>query len=117
MSIDIPYLVILGVFAGIFLFVALIVLSRKKIAKYFPGVVAWFSENAAVLLMFLLVFLILFVVIARSTIYAVPAGSVGVVWKRFQGGTDVDSSFKEGSLIMMPWDKLSIYSTRFQIIS
>jgi prohibitin 1 len=117
MSIDIPYLVILSVFAGIFLFVVLIVFSRKKIVRYFPGVAAWFGENAAVLLMFLLVFLILFVVIARSTIYAVPAGSVGVIWKRFQGGTDVDSSFKEGSLIMMPWDKLSIYSTRFQVIN
>lgn len=44
----------------------------------------------------------------------VPAGSVGVEWKRFAGGTVTDSVFSEGARFVLPWNKLFLYDVRIQ---
>ncbi|OQA32519.1 MAG: SPFH domain / Band 7 family protein [Betaproteobacteria bacterium ADurb.Bin341] len=46
--------------------------------------------------------------------HTIPAGHVGVLWKRFSGGTVTDEVFPEGYRLTFPWDILYIYDTRLQ---
>ena len=46
--------------------------------------------------------------------YTIPAGHVGVLWKRFGGGTVTDEVSKEGTRVILPWDQLIIYDARLQ---
>jgi len=48
------------------------------------------------------------------SIYSVPPGAVGVMWKRFGGGTVIDRVYAEGARFVFPWDKLFIYDVRLQ---
>lgn len=46
--------------------------------------------------------------------HTIPAGHVGVLWKRFGGGTVLDRTYPEGFLLTLPWDVLHIYDVRLQ---
>jgi regulator of protease activity HflC (stomatin/prohibitin superfamily) len=48
------------------------------------------------------------------TVHTIPSGSVGVTWKRFAGGTDMTALATEGTVAVMPWNKLFLYDTRLQ---
>jgi hypothetical protein len=54
------------------------------------------------------------VLLIPITVHTIPAGSVGVTWKRFEGGTDMNSLVTEGTIVVMPWNKLFLYDTRLQ---
>lgn len=45
---------------------------------------------------------------------SVPPGSSGVMYRFFRGGTVLDRFWGEGLNVIPPWDKLTIYETRFQ---
>ncbi len=47
-------------------------------------------------------------------VHTIPAGSVGVIWKRFEGGTDTNTLVTEGTVVVMPWNQLFLYDTRLQ---
>jgi regulator of protease activity HflC (stomatin/prohibitin superfamily) len=64
----------------------------------------------AVILVVLLVFLL------PSMIVTIPAGHLGVLWKRFSGGTVIDHVEKEGTHLMFPWDEMYIYDARLQSV-
>jgi regulator of protease activity HflC (stomatin/prohibitin superfamily) len=63
---------------------------------------------AAVILLALLLFLI------PSIVVTIPAGHVGVKWKRFAGGTVPDVVLPEGTALILPWDSVIIYDARLQ---
>ena len=44
----------------------------------------------------------------------IPAGHIGVLWKRFAGGTVIDREIAEGTRLILPWDRLYIYDARLQ---
>ena len=46
--------------------------------------------------------------------YTIPAGHLGVLWKRFEGGTVTDQVFAEGTQLILPWDHLYVYDARLQ---
>lgn len=46
--------------------------------------------------------------------HTIPAGHVGVLWKRFGGGTVLDEISPEGFRLTFPWDILYIYDARLQ---
>lgn len=48
--------------------------------------------------------------------HTIPAGHIGVLWKRFAGGTLVDEVFPEGYRLTFPWDILYIYDARLQSV-
>jgi regulator of protease activity HflC (stomatin/prohibitin superfamily) len=54
------------------------------------------------------------VLMVPIAVHTVPSGSVGVVWKRFGGGTDLTDVYPEGTVVIMPWNKLFLYETRIQ---
>jgi hypothetical protein len=42
-------------------------------------------------------------------VVTVPAGFVAVKYHRFAGGTDVQTTYGEGSHVKLPWDKVATY--------
>jgi len=50
------------------------------------------------------------------TVIYIPAGHLGVHWSRFFGGTDTEHVFQEGTHVIFPWDIMTIYDARFQLI-
>ena len=49
-----------------------------------------------------------------SMYHTIPAGTVGVHWSRFGGGTQTEKIFKEGYRLTPPWDDVYIYDARVQ---
>jgi regulator of protease activity HflC (stomatin/prohibitin superfamily) len=65
--------------------------------------------------LFVLVFL--FAYFANNIVYTIEAGNVGVLWKRFGGGTVLDATLPEGLHLVWPWDKVFIYDVRLRQLS
>jgi prohibitin 1 len=63
------------------------------------------------------VVVLLLVYFAPTMIYTIEAGHVGVLWKRFAGGTVLDRPLREGLHLIFPWDKVFIYDVRLQQMS
>jgi len=47
----------------------------------------------------------------------VPAGHVGVLWKRFGGGTVLDRIYEEGTHIISPLNSMFVYNVRLQALN
>ncbi len=69
-----------------------------------------------IVIIYLMVLTLIGVILAPHVLVTVPSGYVGVVWKRFRGGTVLDPrQLKfEGLRFIWPWDKLFLYDTRVQ---
>jgi prohibitin 1 len=59
----------------------------------------------------------LFAYFANNIVYTIEAGNVGVLWKRFGGGTVLDTTLPEGLHLVWPWDKVFIYDVRLRQLS
>lgn len=65
---------------------------------------------------FLFFSMIALIFLAPFIYHTIPAGHVGVLWKRFAGGTYTDQVFPEGYRLTLPWDILHIYDARLQTV-
>jgi regulator of protease activity HflC (stomatin/prohibitin superfamily) len=76
----------------------------------------FFWRHIVNLTLFLLIALFVVVVLGPYMVVNVPSGSVGVLWKRFGGGTMLDPRYLkgEGLNIILPWDRVFIYNLRIQ---
>jgi regulator of protease activity HflC (stomatin/prohibitin superfamily) len=65
---------------------------------------------------FLLIVTLFAAVLLPRMLITVPSGKVGVLWKRFGGGTVLDPRQlrDEGLHIILPWDQLFLYDLRLQ---
>jgi regulator of protease activity HflC (stomatin/prohibitin superfamily) len=56
------------------------------------------------------------IVLYPYVVVNVPSGYVGVLWKRFRGGTVLDPRYlkDEGMRLILPWDRLFLYDLRLQ---
>jgi prohibitin 2 len=70
----------------------------------------------ALVTIYLMVATLIGVIVAPHVLVTVPSGYVGVVWKRFRGGTVLDPrQLKfEGLRFIWPWDQLFLYDIRVQ---
>ncbi|MFI5013711.1 MAG: SPFH domain-containing protein [Hyphomicrobiales bacterium] len=66
--------------------------------------------------LFLLIATLVAAVLYPQMVITVPSGQVGVLWKRFGGGTVLDplQLRDEGLHIILPWDQLFLYDLRLQ---
>src|SRR4029079_8980400 len=66
--------------------------------------------------LYLMVAILIGVLIAPLVLVTVPSGYVGVVWKRFRGGTVLDPRQLqyEGVRFVWPWDRVFLYDMRVQ---
>ncbi len=55
-----------------------------------------------------------FLAIAPSVFVEVPSGHVGVLWLRFFGGTVTDRVYGEGTHLIFPWDRVTMYDVRLR---
>lgn len=72
-------------------------------------------EHAPEVAVFVLLAGLLGLLTGPMMVYSVPAGYVGVVWKRF-GGTQLNYTAGEGLHLKPPWDKVYLYDIRMQLI-
>src|SRR6516162_6763656 len=83
-------------------------LGRSFVKRHLPTLVVW-----------LLVAILVAVVLAPFMLVTVPSGYVGVLWKRFGGGTVLDSRRlkDEGMRIILPWNVVFLYDLRLQSVT
>lgn len=82
--------------------------------RYWHGAWAWAKENAVSLYALALAITLGLLAIAPRMVVEVPAGSVGVLWKRFAGGTVTEEVMREGTHFILPWDESTLYDTRLR---
>jgi regulator of protease activity HflC (stomatin/prohibitin superfamily) len=66
------------------------------------------------LVLFLLAIMLIILSSLPLTFKNVGAGEVGVLWERFNGGTNLKDKYAEGFHLIYPWDKFYVYSIRLQ---
>jgi regulator of protease activity HflC (stomatin/prohibitin superfamily) len=71
------------------------------------------------LVIYLLVATLIGVILAPFMLVTVPSGYVGVLWKRFGGGTVLDPRKlkNEGMRITLPWNQVFLYDLRLQSVT
>jgi regulator of protease activity HflC (stomatin/prohibitin superfamily) len=72
------------------------------------------ESNVARLFILLFVLVFFFVYFAPNIFITVHSGEVGVMFRRFFGGTQTDRVLGEGLKIIPPWDHLFLYTVRVQ---
>src|SRR6476659_8681096 len=74
------------------------------------------ERHLPIIVIYLMVTTLVGFLIAPNVIVTVPTGQVGMLWKRFRGGTQVDPRLlkEEGMRVLLPWDKLFLYDLRLQ---
>jgi regulator of protease activity HflC (stomatin/prohibitin superfamily) len=85
--------------------------ARQRWADHLRRRLRAFDDDlmvAATILLALVLFML------PSIIVTIPAGHVGVIWKRFAGGTVPDVVLAEGTSLIMPWDHVFVYDARLQ---
>ncbi|MGA7485411.1 MAG: prohibitin family protein [Xanthobacteraceae bacterium] len=80
----------------------------------------WFMDrHLPAIVIYLMVATLVAVVLFPYVAVTVPSGHVGVLWKRFGGGTVLDPRQlrDEGLHLILPWNRLFIYDLRLQSIT
>jgi regulator of protease activity HflC (stomatin/prohibitin superfamily) len=77
------------------------------------------DRSLPMLVIYLMVVTLVAVVLYPHVAVTVPSGHVGVLWKRFGGGTVLDPRQlkDEGLHFILPWNELFIYDLRLQSIT
>lgn len=68
------------------------------------------------LVIFALISVIAVIFMLPLIYHTIPAGHVGVLWKRFGGGTVTETVYPEGYRLTFPWDTLHVYDARLQMV-
>src|SRR6476659_6167269 len=78
---------------------------RRFVERHLPSVV-----------IYLMVATLVAVVLYPHMVITVPSGEVGVLWKRFGGGTVLDARKlqNEGFNLILPWNRVFLYDLRLQ---
>src|SRR5262245_45926596 len=74
------------------------------------------ERSLPIIVIYLMVATLVGFLIAPNVFVTVPTGHVGILWKRFCGGTQLDPRAlkDEGLRVLLPWDKLFLYDLRLQ---
>ena len=74
------------------------------------------ERRLPIIVIYLMVISLIGAILAPHVVVTVPSGHVGLMWKRFRGGTVLDPRQlkDEGLRILLPWDKMFLYDLRLQ---
>jgi regulator of protease activity HflC (stomatin/prohibitin superfamily) len=78
------------------------------------GLSGWFARERRNMMIGFLVMLFALVYFLPAIVYFIPAGHGGVLWKRFDGGTQLLPARPEGFNLIFPWDKIEVYDLRLK---
>ena len=84
--------------------------------KFVARIWRWIDANVVKVTLTTITLTIVILVLWPMSVIFVPAGHVGVLWSRFFGGTIVDHVFPEGTHLILPWDIMTIYDARIQLV-
>src|SRR5688572_15290087 len=76
------------------------------------------ERRLPIIVIYLMVISLVGAILAPHVVVTVPSGHVGLMWKRFRGGTVVDPRQlkDEGLRVLLPWDRMFLYDLRLQTI-
>ncbi len=74
----------------------------------------WLEQHRLEIAIALLLSALLFLAALPMMLISIDSGHKGVLWRRFFGGTEMERGYGEGSTLIFPWDKMTIYNTRLQ---
>jgi regulator of protease activity HflC (stomatin/prohibitin superfamily) len=76
----------------------------------------FFESHLPSVVIYLMVATLVAVVLYPHMVVTVPSGEVGVLWKRFGGGTVLDPRKlkNEGFNLILPWNRVFLYDLRLQ---
>jgi len=74
----------------------------------------WLEAHRLEIAIVLLLSALLFLSALPMMLISIDSGYKGVLWRRFFGGTEMEQSYSEGTTLIFPWDKMTLYSTRQQ---
>lgn len=74
------------------------------------------ERRLPIIVIYLMVVSLIGAILAPYVVVTVPSGHVGLMWKRFRGGTMLDPRQlkDEGLRVLLPWDKMFLYDLRLQ---
>jgi regulator of protease activity HflC (stomatin/prohibitin superfamily) len=77
------------------------------------------ERQLPMLVIYLLVATLVGAIVAPFVLVTVPSGYIGVLWKRFGGGTVLDPRYlkNEGMRITLPWNEVVLYDLRLQSVT
>jgi regulator of protease activity HflC (stomatin/prohibitin superfamily) len=77
------------------------------------------DRSLPIIVIYLMVLTLLAVVLYPFVVQTVPSGHIGVLWKRFAGGTVLDPRGlkHEGIHFIWPWNELFLYDLRLQSVT
>jgi regulator of protease activity HflC (stomatin/prohibitin superfamily) len=74
----------------------------------------WLAQRQRDVLILVFVAMVALTMLYPMVVTFIPAGHGGVLWKRFDGGTQLIPAIPEGLFIHLPWDRVTIYDLRLQ---
>ena len=74
-------------------------------------------ENLSLMIVTILIVLFVIIYFWHSIFITIKAGEGGVLYLRFFGGTVVDRVYSEGFHMIAPWDSMTQYNVRYQVIN
>jgi|AGTN01.1.fsa_nt_gi Membrane protease subunits, stomatin/prohibitin homologs len=87
------------------------------IGTHFKSFLHWLDRRlVAVILTLMLVFFV-FLALVPYILVDVPAGHIGVLWRRFGGGTVLDRVYGEGTHLILPVNNMHVYNVRLQTLN
>src|SRR5262245_36732609 len=74
------------------------------------------ERHLASVVIYLMVATLVAIVLYPHMVVTVPSGQIGVLWKRFGGGTVLDPRKlkNEGFNLILPWNRVFLYALRLQ---
>jgi regulator of protease activity HflC (stomatin/prohibitin superfamily) len=86
----------------------------SRIGATYGRLLDWIDTHLLSLGLAGLLFLLLIAALSPRIFITIPAGHEGALFRRFQGGTDVEQAYDEGFHVIFPWNIMYIYDVRFQ---
>jgi regulator of protease activity HflC (stomatin/prohibitin superfamily) len=73
--------------------------------------------NTPQIVLFVLFFAFMLVYMSPRILVTIPAGHEAVLYRRLAGGTVVDRVYHEGLRFFFPWDTVTLYNVREQVVT
>ncbi len=86
----------------------------SPVGAAYARIVDWIDDHLLSLGLGGLLVLLILAVLSPRMFITIPAGHEGALFRRFQGGTDVEQAYDEGFHVVWPWNTMYIYDVRFQ---
>ena len=83
-------------------------------SRLFRDYSAFLRSHAIAIVVCVMLTLSIVIVIWPYSVHTIPAGELGILYKRFGSGTDLDNVYTEGLQITSPFNKMTIYNAKIQ---